>query len=514
MTPIRGFRPPRRILAIVYMNFLYKLYYIMPYDNPYNRRIAEQANKSNANYAMYNAFSNANYLRDSRPDRPDRPPLLFSTPRSYVSQVDYSGGITKKNGEGYGSGIKQLSHLGLGEDTRRFQNKGSGVYGCANMMKGNQHYEDVDSSESDSVSGDESESESGSEASESDEEQGAGLFDVLKNVGKKVGEFAWKNKGEIAKVVAPKVLEKVKEKAPIVAKALEAVKAVPAAKEALSKVGLGKKRAPSAWVQHCLAFAKSHSMKYRDALRSAECKSSYKKVGKGVVAVDAPPTGPELTSVAISKKGKKTLADSQFASGMEGEGKKKKRASKKSKALHAQFELPAEVNQNPLIGVPARKPGFDKSPGLYFEGSSFGCGKKKRASKKAKKEVAPVAEVAEVAVVKKKRGRKPKVAVAVEGGAVLGGEVNDVINGKRLGGKSGSALLKKGKGIFPAEGTFPLDVKAGEPPTEQAVIEDKPKKGQGKRGPSKWIAYVKAWATKHKCSYKQAMKDAKGSFKK
>lgn len=495
----------------------------MPYDNPYNRRIAEQANKSNANYAMYNAFSNANYLRDSRPDRPDRPPLLFSTPRSYISQVDYSGGITKKNGEGYGSGIKQLSHLGLGEDTRRFQNKGSGVYGCANMMKGNQHYEDVDSSESDSVSGDESDS--GSEASESDEEQGAGLFDVLKNVGKKVGEFAWKNKGEIAKVVAPKVLEKVKEKAPIVAKALEAVKAVPAAKEALSKVGLGKgaspfqtptasgiakKRAPSAWVQHCLAFAKSHNMKYRDVLRSAECKSSYKKVGKGVVAVDAPPTGPELTSVAISKKGKKTLADSQFASGMEGEGKKKKRASKKSKALHAQFVLPAEVNQNPLIGVPARKPGFDKSPGLYFEGSSFGCGKK---GKKAKKE-APVAPVAEFKVINKKRVIKPKRVVVVKGGAVLGGPVNDVINGKRLGGKSGSALLKKGKGIFPAEGSFPLDVKAGEPPTEQAVIEDKPKKGQGKRGPSKWIAHVKAYAAKHKCSYKEAMKLAKESFKK
>ena len=94
MTPIRGFRPPRRILAIVYMNFLYKLYYIMPYDNPYNRRIAEQANKSNANYAMYNAFSNANYLRDSRPDRPDRPPLLFSTPRSDQAV------LPKKTGKG------------------------------------------------------------------------------------------------------------------------------------------------------------------------------------------------------------------------------------------------------------------------------------------------------------------------------------------------------------------------------------------------------------------------------
>lgn len=40
--------------------------------------------------------------------------------------------------------------------------------------------------------------------------------------------------------------------------------------------GFGKRK-PSAWVQHCMAFAKAKGIKYGDALKSAECKASYKK---------------------------------------------------------------------------------------------------------------------------------------------------------------------------------------------------------------------------------------------
>jgi hypothetical protein len=41
------------------------------------------------------------------------------------------------------------------------------------------------------------------------------------------------------------------------------------------KSGGAKKSSP--WIAHCKAFAKKHNMSYRDALRDARCKSSYKK---------------------------------------------------------------------------------------------------------------------------------------------------------------------------------------------------------------------------------------------
>jgi hypothetical protein len=530
----------------------------MPFDNAYNRKIAEQENKSNANYATYNAFSNMNYLKQARPDRYDRPPILFAKPREYASQIDYSGGITSKNGEGYGSGIKQLAHLGLGEDTRRFHSKGSGVYGCAKLRD----EKDYEMTESESDSESDSESEKSGAGEESEEEEGSGLFDSFKKGAKFVGNLALKHKKEIAKAVAPAALEKLKEKVPAVAKIVEKAKEIPAAKAALAEVGLGKKkRAPSAWVQHCVAFAKSKGMSYRDALRSGECKSSYKKVGKGVVAIEAPETGPAMSDV-------------------EG-GKRRMRGKKAAAVVHKAYTVPLEVNQNPLIGVPMRKPGFAKHPGVYFEGASLGAGKKRgRPSKKA---LAAMAE-------------------EMDGGAVLGGPINDPVNGKRLGGKSGSAKL--GKGIFSLKGSFPLDIKSGVPETEKQVSNDpvdtsigadkdkakglgkkgkgpifsknkknkvkpqsesmysepetedeysviddpnflekynrfcqpptnirpilrasKPKniqpapkelkpKGSGKRGPSAWIAHVKAYQKQHNVSYKEAMSQAKGSFKK
>jgi hypothetical protein len=308
--------------------------------------------------------------------------------------------------------------------------------------------------------------------------------------------LAYDNKEKIAKAVAPAAFAKLKEKIPAVGKLLEKAKEIPAAKSALAEVGLGKKkRAPSAWVQHCLAFAKAKGVKYRDALRSAECKSSYKKVGKGVVTLDAPATGPAMSDVREVGKGR---------SG----GKREQ---------HQPFFLPQEINQNELIGVPMRKPGFAKHPGLYFEGASLGAGKKKR-GRPSKKALAAVVEA----------------APSVVGGAVLGGPINDPVNGAKLGGKgkSGSAEFKKagtplaprlqaelGKGLYQQKGNVPMTVKDGVPPTEAEVITNGAEKdpmpsGSGKKGPSKWIAFVKAYAAKHKVKYGEAMKLAKSSYKK
>jgi len=114
-----------------------------------------------------------------------------------------------------------------------------------------------------------------------------------------------------------------------------------------------------------------------------------------------------------------------------------------------------ETNENPLIGVPMRKPGFMKSSGLRFEGSSLGAG---------------ALHITHTGG--KKRGRPRKV-----GGSVMGGPSNDPVNrGKITGGrkrKTGSALFKK-------KGTFPLETKPGEPLTETQIVTNG-KLGQGRR---------------------------------
>lgn len=44
----------------------------------------------------------------------------------------------------------------------------------------------------------------------------------------------------------------------------------------------GKAKKTSAWITHVKAYAVKHKINYRDALRSKECKDSYKKVGAGM----------------------------------------------------------------------------------------------------------------------------------------------------------------------------------------------------------------------------------------
>ena len=40
------------------------------------------------------------------------------------------------------------------------------------------------------------------------------------------------------------------------------------------------KRPASAWVKHCLAFAKKNNMNYRDALSNPKCKAEYRAAKK------------------------------------------------------------------------------------------------------------------------------------------------------------------------------------------------------------------------------------------
>jgi hypothetical protein len=49
---------------------------------------------------------------------------------------------------------------------------------------------------------------------------------------------------------------------------------------------------PSKWIEHVKDFAKSKGMTYRDALKSADCKSAYKS-GSGLGGAVAEPPAPE-----------------------------------------------------------------------------------------------------------------------------------------------------------------------------------------------------------------------------
>jgi hypothetical protein len=220
-----------------------------------------------------------------------------------------------------------------------------------------------------------------------------------------------------------------------------------------AKKGDGKKRAPSKWIMFVKKFASDKKINYRDALRHPEIKSAYAKVkGKGVSGGSVL-SGPSNDPV---NKGKIT-----------GLGRA------------------ADLGEPQGTGT-----GFLPSTGLHWEGASLGAG-------------AP-----------KKKGR---------------------VKGK----KTGSSLFKTAPIV-------PLDVKSGVPPTEEQIegisniVEEptglgkkKAKKatkeggmlktlmpgssfsgGKKKREPNAWIKHVQAYAKENKVSYKDAIKQARASYKK
>jgi len=126
---------------------------------------------------------------------------------------------------------------------------------------------------------------------------------------------------------------------------------------------------------------------------------------------------------------------------------------------------------------------------------------------------------------KKKKGRKSKKskkAMKEENVEELkGGYWNNLEQKKDIKGKGKAKKAKKGKkankesesdeeeGLAGGEMPVKLERKIGGSEIVKAV-----KIGGSKKPVSKWIQHCMAYAKQHKCSYKQAMKDAKASYKK
>jgi hypothetical protein len=335
------------------------------------------------------------------------------------------------------------------------------------------------------------------------------------DVGKKAYKFAEEKVKPIAKQIVP-LLKGI----PIVGSTIDA------AKNAVSKIpivgntiknkaeeyGFGKKRAPSKWVMHCKQYAADHSIKYGDAMKSPECRAAYKKSGGAISmanAKDLPPQS-ELTDVIQIGKGKK--------------GRKSKIAASNG----TQF---LDTNENKMLGVPARAPGYLKSTGENFEGASLGAGvmggpsndiingsKITGMGAKGKGQLKDLAvKLAQQALARKaaKAAKKAATPAAPAAPAPAPAAPAAPVGGKKKG-KSGSALFKQ-------KGQFPIELKMSEPlsadqerksdyiPADEAKV-----LGQGKkpRAASAWVAHVKKYASEHGISYKAAMSAAKPSYKK
>ena len=547
----------------------------MPYNSKYNRMIADEMDRINQNKADYMAYSNQVFMNGNKfVGADDLPKLPEGLKPKYAKQrnpVNTEGGITHKNGEGYSAGISFGSKFGedMNRNKHAFTPKRLRCESSSDSEHGGGH-----NTESESESGSSSEEE---EYDESDvpsledllvhlaglkmdkkthddvvvylhkmESAGKGLsgrgsvWGWIKDKAKKVAdvakkgyEFAEEKIKPIAKIVVP--LLKLH---PGIATAIEKGKSIASAiplvgsetKKKLEEYGLGKsggaKRAPSKWVMHCKQFAKDHKMKYGEAMKSAECKASYKKMGSGVseaMAVDPLPQAALTDSVQIGK-------------GKSG-GKRKVKYIQRIPAANGEQFL--DTNQNEMVGIPARAPGLMKSTGIKFEGASLGAGvmggpsndpvNKGKISGMGLKEDIDAAEAAAKSAVKgkgrlkdlviktastalaKKYKLKPGAAPAVAAPEASAPEV-----GGKKKGKTGSALFKQ-------KGQYPIELKQSEPlsadmlrktdyePADESKVL---KAGKKPRAASKWVDHVKKVAADKGISYKAAMSIAKESYKK
>jgi len=254
---------------------------------------------------------------------PDRDGSVIEPTSLSVNPSNYEGGITHRNLEGSGGAMgRTFNHLGMGEDARRlsgprrlffvppFEDKKSN----AEFYK--KEFSDSETSESEDEEGVGTENEI-----MSGNLQGEGFFDDawkgIKNVASKINPAdvikygkegydlykKYKGKGENMSLDID----------PFASPMTRAVMKNNGSTSGPIGMGVsGGKRKASAWIEHVKAFAKSKNMKYRDALRSAECKASYKKKGKGVSGgsvMGGPANDPvnrgKITGLG-KKKGKKT----------------------------------------------------------------------------------------------------------------------------------------------------------------------------------------------------------------
>jgi len=545
----------------------------MPYDTPYNRYIAKLENQSNEAYADYNAFSNQMY--NTTLNKPFSeiykelrlPERHFQRPSVRISNAD--GGITGVNGEGYagyGSYVaKQMRHSRLGEDTRR------PLFTAESASEA----EESESDDAMSGKGEDSDSEEETENRivgmaqpmkcmpvkglvKEHKQLVKVLEDKSGNHSAVMKKEAMKQKKELKaleggdqkrkkadkqrKTKAKTNQQKKASREGALAQMMDANAEAPMAEapqepiyDLAMNLGPGHienyhpnnpdddgytsgGRKPSKWIAFVKSWAAENKMSYRDALKSPKLKADYAKHKTGGFAFL-----PLLASVAAPyvMKGVKSLVNK-----VRGKGENKSGGS--------------------VIGGPANDPvNSTKITGLGHPMTDF---VKKMKTKKVAKVVAPAPAV--VASGKKKGGKiepqekfYPPTGNYFEGASLGAGKKK----GRGKGKKTGASLFK-------TPSVQPSDVKST--PSSQDQIENVASltevKGNGRkkrrtkaqmaeakaekeggahklivksempgvsvRGgakkPSAWIAHCKAYAKEHKCSYKEAMKLAKASYKK
>jgi hypothetical protein len=505
----------------------------MPYDTPYNRYIAKLENQSNEAYADYNAFSNQVYNHSSKPFSEVHkelrlPERKFCRPSVRLSNHD--GGVTGVNGEGYcGSGYsgsagshvaKMMRHTRLGDDSRR------------PLFTAESASEAEESESDDAMSG---------KGEDSEEEEETENRVIGKAKGSTLSNLTASG---IAPMKCMPVKELVKEHKQLV-KVLEdkssdhpAVMKKEAKKQkkelkALEGQGTSGGRKPSKWIAFVKSWAAENKMSYRDALKSPKLKEDYAKHKTGGFAFL-----PILASIAAPyiSKGVKALVNKVRGKGVNKSGGSvlggpendpvnstkitglgnpisdyvaKMKANKKARKVSAKAaKAAAVVAPAPAVVASGKKKGGKIEPGEkfypptgnYFEGASLGAGKKKGRGKGKKTGASlfktPSIQPSDVKSTPSSQDQIENVAALTE---VKG-------NGKRKRRtKAQMAEAKAEKAEAKEGGAHKLIVKSEMPGVSV--------RGGAKKA-SAWIAHCKAYAAKHKCSYKEAMKAAKASYKK
>jgi len=505
----------------------------MPYDTPYNRMIAKIENRANEDYAEHHAYSNQMY-NTNRPfsqvyaevKLPARPFL-----ESVKHYSNHDGGITGVNGEGYCGGAyisRQMRHSRLGEDTRRplfsaesasedEESEEEGAGGC---------YSDEEEETENRIIG----------RAEPMKKEASKQKKELKSYEKKLKGGADKEKGAKRKARTPTPTPSpspspspspppppiISRRAPTPAysegsdndemseltKGMEGTKLVKDKKKDKSKksrgnddyVEKGRKppsppasgmgasggRKPSKWIEFVKKWAVENKMKYGDALRSPKLKADYAKHKTGGFAF-LPILASALAPLAV--KGVKSLVNK-----IRGNGENKSGGS----VMGGPANDP--VNRGKITGLGKKKGGkiepdakFYPPTGNYFEGASLGAGKKKGRGK-AKKTGASLFLTPSV------QPTDVKATPTVEDNmANLDEYVPVAGNGKRkrrTKKEMMEAKMMKTGGMLKSE------------------MPGSSFSGGAKKPMSAWIKHVMAYQKAHGCSYKEAMKAAKASYKK
>ncbi len=481
----------------------------MPYDTPYNRMIALEQQRKNMRYADMNAYSNEMYNTNmpfSEVYRELRLPVRTFTPqRAYIS--NYDGGITNRNMEGSAGVLHRMMrpsvlnedvrHVGMGARQPRLAQYEPGDVLPVRGRVGKGHCPNCSCRRCGMDGGADMEVDN----VEEDDDELAGLTGRIEEM--RLQPPAGSPPPARPSAPTPKSPPRIKTqlpRPPLIGKPEPETKPEPKKRASSSagsppaKRGKGSKGMKHSKPKHLKSFIAEMSSK--TGRKPAELKKDpevmkefeevhQKYVGSGMSGGFLP----FLASIAVPYLAKKAIKLFK-GKGVSG-----------GSVLGGPSNDP--VNKGKITGGRAKDIGepqgsdtpFMTNVGLHYEGASLGAG------------VSGGADV-EMMVAPKKKGR-----------------------GK--GKKTGASLFKTAPII-------PLDVKSGVPPTEEQIegISDfaetptglgKKKKGgmlkgvmpsssfsggKAKREPNAWIKHVQAYAKQHKVSYKDAIKQARATYKK